>query len=516
MDWPRLTRCLAIGAGALLAVVPASAATGDGLDARISDALREAGSNHDEIESFLRRYEKAQDAQKRLAARWLVANMSGHGYAVIRLADAEGRELSFDAKEHPNLERAKAALDAVEAEHPTASFRKVRFESDLEHASAEFLATHLDRAFEAWRTQPWAKSIKYEVFRDFILPYRGSNEPLSQWRASAFERLAPQRFEHAGESDVRAVGERIRSTVHQWVGFSDLFYLHPTDQGYDEMNARKLGRCEDITNMIAYGMRSVATLCATDYTPWWADRDNNHAWEVVLDAEGRGRAGLSNRCAKVYRKTFAANPCSLPMQFSAEKDAPSWLAGSHFIDVTEQYMPVTDAAVILSKVPPRASVAYLAVFNGGLWRPIQWGRIEGARVVFPKMGRDICYLPMVRVDGRDVPAGAPFIIERDGRTRTLAGASMHLEALRAAATRPDTPDADTRVLIAATPVRPTSGYELFRWADGGWKSEGRMEAGVPERIFERLPDDAIYWLVEDGSERLERIFTIEAGRQVFW
>jgi hypothetical protein len=39
---------------------------------------------------------------------------------------------------------------------------------------------------------------------------------------------------------------------------------------------------------------------------------------------------------------------------------------------------------------------------------------------------------------------------------------------------------------------------------------------VPERIFERLPDDAIYWLVEDGSERLERIFTIEAGRQVFW
>jgi hypothetical protein len=93
---------------------------------------------------------------------------------------------------------------------------------------------------------------------------------------------------------------------------------------------------------------------------------------------------------------------------------------------------------------------------------------------------------------------------------------MHLEALRAAATRPDTPDADTRALIAATPVRPTSGYELFRWADGGWKSEGRMEAGVPERIFERLPDDAIYWLVEDGSERLERIFTIEAGRQVFW
>lgn len=492
------------------------ASRSDGLDARISDALAKSGGNRAQIEKFLARYETGTDDEKRRAARWLVANMDGHGFAVLALVDSKGEILPFEALDHANLAKAKEALDAIEREHPGADFTKVRFESDLEHASAEFLATHLEQAFDAWRTMPWAKSIRFEVFRDFILPYRGSNEPLGLWRAPARARLAALVEANTDERDVRAFGEKARAEVHPWVGFSDLFYLHPTDQGYDEMCARRLGRCEDITNMISFGMRSVAAMCASDYTPWWADRDNNHAWEVVLDAEGRGRAGLSNRCAKVYRKTFAIQPCSLAMQKRADEKVPRWLASSHYIDVTDQYLPVTDAAVDLAAAPKGARFAYLAVFNGGEWRPIQWGRIDGARAVFPKMGRDICYLPVFHVDGREIPAGTPFILDKDGRTRALAGTSMHRESLLATSTRPATPDADTRATIPSTVVKPSSGYELFSWKDGGWKSVGRIESGMQDRLFESLPDDALYWLVEDGSEKLERIFTIEDGRQVFW
>jgi hypothetical protein len=511
-----LSLALPIAANASSAAVVAHSSAVDGLDARIADALRKAGANRAEIEKFLARYDAGSDLEKHRAARWLVANMDGHGYAVLELVDAKGERIEFDALDHPNLAKAKEALDAIEREHPGAEFTKVRFDSDLEHASADFLSTHLDQAFAAWRTEPWAKSIRFEVFRDFILPYRGSNEPLSLWRAPALERLGPQRLENASQSDVRAVGERIRGTVHPWVGFSDLFYLHPTDQSYEEMTARKLGRCEDITNMVSFGMRSVATLCASDYTPWWADRDNNHAWEVVLDSEGRGRAGLSNRCAKVYRKTFAIQPCSLAMQKRDDEKVPRWLSSSHYIDVTDQYLPVTDATVDLVAPPKGARFAYLAVFNGGEWRPIQWGRIDGARAVFPKMGRDICYLPMFHVDGRDLPAGSPFILDKDGRMRPLAGSSVHHESLMATSTRPATPDADTRVTIPSTVVKAGAAYELFRWKDGGWRSVGRIEPGMQENLFERLPDDALYWLVEDNSEKLERIFTIEHGRQVFW
>jgi hypothetical protein len=100
--------------------------------------------------------------------------------------------------------------------------------------------------------------------------------------------------------------------------------------------------------------------------------------------------------------------------------------------------------------------------------------------------------------------------------RPLAGASMQRGSLLATSTRPATPDADTRATIPGTVVKAGAAYELFRWQDGGWKGLGRIESGMQDRLFEDLPDDALYWLVEDGSERLERIFTIEDGRQVFW
>jgi hypothetical protein len=107
-------------------------------------------------------------------------------------------------------------------------------------------------------------------------------------RVTAVEReaIAELCAANQGETDVRAFGEKVRAAAHPWTGFTDLFYLHPTDQSYAEMCERRLGRCEDITNMVSFGMRSVAAMCASDYTPWWAASDNNHAWEVVLDANG--------------------------------------------------------------------------------------------------------------------------------------------------------------------------------------------------------------------------------------
>ena len=132
------------------------------------------------------------------------------------------------------------------------------------------------------------------------------------------------------------------------------------------------------------------------------------------------------------------------------------------------------------------------------------------------MGRDICYLPMYHRDGRDVPAGAPFILTRDGCMRPLRGSSTLVETLSAASIRPAMIDVDTRAMLPNERIDASRGYELFRWSDNGWMSVRRHEPGASACVFEGLPSDALYWLVEDGSPRLERIFTIEDGRQVFW
>lgn len=505
----------------VLSTMPAVAPIADRFDDAIARNLAKAGSNRAQLEIFLDRCAKSGDAEKRDASRWLVANMDGHGFAVIELTTKDGQRLEFDALLHKTLGEAEAALGAIEKDHPGCDFRKIRFDSDLEHASADFLTAHLDQAFDAWRTLPWAKSIRYEVFRDFILPYRGSNEPLGLWRAPARERLAEICRQNTGETDVRAFGEKVRSTVHPWTGFTDLFYLHPTDQSYAEMCERRLGRCEDITNMISFGMRSVAAMCASDYTPWWAASDNNHAWEVVLDADGQGHAGLAGRAAKVYRKTFAHQPGSLGAiageGADVPGDVPKWLASTHYIDVTSQYQPTTDAAVELQHgALDGARYAYIAVFNGGSWKPIHWSAIEHGRAKFSAMGRNICYLPMLHTKAGDEPAGAPFVIDQDGVLHTLAAKAPAEATLLATTTKPDIQDPDTGVIKARTVVKAGAAFELFVWRDGGWKSCGRIEATDDAHAFEHLAGDGLYWLVEDGSKKLERIFTIDAGKQVFW
>jgi hypothetical protein len=515
-----LIATLALSASATARAPAFSDAPDDAYTEAIARNLVKAGGNRPELERFLARYDSDADPRKRDASRWLVANMDGHGFALIELVAADGTRLDFDALDYKSLGEAKAALDAIEREHPGCDFKRIRFDSDLEHASADFLATHLDDAFDTWRSMPWSKEIRYEVFRDFILPYRGSNEPLGLWREPARRRLVEVCARNQGETDVRAFGEKVRAASHPWTGFTDLFYLHPTDQSYDEMCERRLGRCEDITNMVSFGMRSVAAICASDYTPWWAASDNNHAWEVVLDGNGRGRAGLAGRAAKVYRKTFAHQPDSLAAIKRDDESVPRWLSGSHYIDVTAQYQPVSDVEVAIEGAREGERYAYIAVFNGGEWKPIHWGSIgkghAGPEVVFGDMGRNICYLPMLHLDGHDVPAGDPFVVDVDGVIHPLAAAGPRDASLEATTTRPDITDPDTGRLRARTQVKEGAAYELFVWRNGGWQSLGRLERGERDRTFAELPADGLFWLVEDGSEHLERIFTVDGGKQVFW
>lgn len=473
-------------------------------------ALGKAGTNRAEIEKVLSHYAGDPAATGKLAAaRFLLANMEGHGYVVFGLFDKDGKEIAFDALAHRDFAEAEAAYDALEKEHGTLEFRRKAFTTDLKAIRADFLIENIDVAFEAWRGHPWAESIPFDVFCETILPYRGSEEPLVPWRRACRDRLA-EVYGKIETSDPAVAGRAVLDAAGKWIGFDEIYYLHPTDQGYDEMCRRKLGRCEDISNMMAYAARASATLCASDYTPAWADRDNNHAWEVVLDAQGRGKAGLAHRAAKVYRKTFAIERSSLGA-IRGDEPAPRWLSGTHFRDVTREYLETSDVRV---KVEGRGRFAYLCVFNGGEWVAIHWARVEGGVATFTAMGRGIAYLPAWH-DGKDLlPAAAPLLLLGNGSMRPLPGNGPPMK-LAATATSPQKTSPDTKQVTPVSFLATGKMYELHRW-DGGWKRMGVGAAGEGALLFEGLPADSLYWLTEPGSKKLERIFTIEGGKQLWW
>jgi hypothetical protein len=479
---------------------------------RVTAALAQAGDNRPELERVLEHYRHDADERKLAAAEFLIANMPGHGFAEMGFFDADDNRVPFDAMEHASLSEAQQVLDRLEAEHGELHLEKASFVSDLETMPADLLIDNIELAFEAWASLPWASDLTFETFCEFVLPYRGSNEPLNAFRA---EGMSWYRTIADEADDPRSVGAHIQKDVHRRVRFNDQFYLHPTDQGFSEMLASGQGRCEDISNMMSYAMRSNAVPVATDYTPYWADRDNNHAWEVLLDHEGNGRAGLSNRAAKIYRKMFSRQPETLGVIKRPDEQVPRYLQSASQRDVTDQYMPTSDVTVELTEPAPDGHrFVYICVFNAGDWRAVHFAPIRDGRATFTDMGRNIAYIPAYHVDRKMVAAASPFILDAVGTVRTLDGSPGSLE-IELASTKPSTPDADTRRDIPSIPVKQGRRYELMYW-DRAWRTLGAREAGADPVVFDRVPADRLLWLVEEGSRKLERIFTVEDGQQVWW
>ena len=456
----------------------------------LEEALVEAGDHRAELEKVLAYFrEHGRDPLMYDAACFLIANMQGHGYSEYALLDEEDNEIEFAALDYANFGEARAALEALEQEHGTLDFEVRTLTPDLEVIEADFLITHVEKAFEAWRSWPWAEHLSYEAFREHILPYRGSNEPLEDWRTPLMSRIEEVVDKIEDPGDPRQAAGAVGGVAS--VGFRELFYLHPTDQGFAEMDERRVGRCEDITNMTIYVMRAACIPSAQDYTPHWANRDNNHAWSVFLDENGEGHAGQGNVAAKIYRKTFSQQRGNLAFHLREGEQGAPWLNRRTYMDVTDQYMPTTDVTVELTnEVPEGHRFAYLCVFNGGEWKPIHWGWIEDAKTTFDRMGRGVAYLPAYYVDEEPVPAAPPFFLDVEEEITRFVG-------------DPDAP------IACALSGEEGKSYELFVWKNG-WQSIGRGEGGAEPMRFEGVPSGGLYWLVADGSRRLERIFCLEA------
>jgi hypothetical protein len=492
----------------------------------VEKTLAAAGENRGELEKVLFHYSILSDTLKFKAACFLIGNMEGHSYVTYSLTDTASAVIPFDAPAYPTYEALQTSFDTLEKKHGVLDFRKEEAYQDLNEVTADFLIDHIDYAFKAWREKPWAKKLTFAQFCEYVLPYRGSNEPLENWRQAFWTKYQDIAVRMKDSSDPIEAARIINDDIKTWFTFDRRYYYHPTDQGASEMMLTGMGRCEDMTNVTIFAMRANGLAVTSDYTPAWANAGNNHAWNAIVGPDGAvipfmgaeanpGEYHLANKLAKVYRKTFGIQPSCLFFQPRKQDSLPGWLAGKSFTDVTSSYVPVSDVAVKLNKpVPDSVDIAYICVFNSGEWTAMHWGKIADGSVTFSAMGRGIVYLPALYLNKKLVPFGAPFILRNDGTLQTLApdttaAASLHLATITVAELVVSTDG------IAKASVTPGKSYELFYW-DKDWKSAGKSTASQAPLAFERVPAGALYWLVADGSDREERIFTVDNDAQIWW
>lgn len=495
------------------------------VDISTPEYLNSAGENQVEIQKALDHYKADPDTLKLRALEYLLENMDGHSYVMTELYDSMDQVIPFCVTDYSDYKTMVAGMDSLEVQTGELHFDRSETIKDLTAISADLLIENIDWSFKAWQELPWAQGLTFDEFTNYILPYRGSNEPIESFRPLFWDRYAQMLLDSGIDNDPVQAATLINQDLKTWFGFDPRYYRHPTDQGVKEMLEMKLGRCEDMTNLTIAAMRSNGIAVTSDYTPLWANTGNNHAWNAVLSADKQiipfmgceadpGTYRLRNKLAKVYRKMYANQTQNLTFKLEEWEKVPRWLSGKSYLDVTADYVEVNDVTLSLDSIPDSTRFAYLSVFNSGEWGAIHWGEITDKQVTFTDMGKDIAYLPVYYIREELVPAGLPFILEDDGNIRCLQANDQGQELeikLSSTTKRKQLISTDG---IAKTFLTVDAEYELFVW-DTDWQSLGKQTAHGSPLVF-NVPDNGLYWLVESGSDSQERIFTWDNGQQVWW
>ena len=183
---------------------------------RLKIALERANMNRGELEKVINHY--AHDSEKQEAARFLIANMLGK--QVVDSTSIPKSNLYYKAfsayrKEHDFYENEiqYEICDSLKKLYPEVK-SDLRYLSDLQEVSADFLIQHIDRCFQLREQYAWCKTLDKETFYKYVLPYTANN---CYWEGSIpffTERYATLR-DTIPDKSYRKVGEAISATVEK-------------------------------------------------------------------------------------------------------------------------------------------------------------------------------------------------------------------------------------------------------------------------------------------------------------
>lgn len=404
----------------------ASCSSRDGL---LDYALENSGDNRRELEATLRHY--ADNALKREAAEWLIANMPGHGTEW-----SEGIQEFADSIMHhsrPPLQ-ADSLWDSISSHSPTP-----QRQLDLNTLPSRFLIENIDGAFDAWLKAPWKDEVDFDRFKRFVLPYRADSELLRNgWRDSLRHIYAPIVAEattarEAFERVCRTVGSVKRNGKYRFPYLMDACAL----------NNHRSSICIERCVHLAAVCRALGLPVVIDNCGKWANySDNTHTWVAlvlsdgtytVIDDDSIARkdnpidastfrlerqipdwypytAEFRKRPVKIWRQTYEINPVeSIP----AFDEGSGRLSCARLLDVSHHYGLTASVDIPLS----RADITDVWLCSHALrtgWTAQAHAKVtDSALARFENIADSVMLLPMgIDKQGAKVILGAPFYISK--------------------------------------------------------------------------------------------------------
>lgn len=243
------------------------------------------------------------------------------------------------------------ALNAVsEEQRPGMRFLVAHMpDHDLQSLSAEFLATNVRYAYQAWNEAPWKERLPEDVFFNEVLPYASINETRDDWRKDFYERFRPliQGIDSPGRA-AAALNQQVFPLVN--VKYSTA--RKKADQSPYESMESGLASCTGLSVLLVDACRAVGIPARIVGTPRWTDNSGNHTWVEIWDdgwhftgaCEPNGpeldKAWFIDRASQALRDDPRHAIYAVSYRRTAQKFPLIWNRRAHYVsavNVTDRY-----------------------------------------------------------------------------------------------------------------------------------------------------------------------------------
>ena len=411
-------------------------------------ALNAAGENKSELKAVLRHYRTVdKDPEKLGAAKYIIANMPAHySYRDTAAINSYYRKALEILCTGPSPDWQRDTLRQIS----DTQFMGITYNtiSDVEIITADYLIYSIDHAFNQWRTQPWAKHLTYEDFKEWLLPYKVTElQSLDAWRdtlslhySDSLRKIPSTDFER---NSIYGAIEIARHELHSKlskIGHRVIW----EDRGSIPMRSADTwvrmtyGSCYDYVIMGTAVFRSMGLPSTVDEVPVWGRNSDGHSWYVFPDDRGREQATINSlimpagmqfypyeRIPKVWRNTYTINRDVVRYRNKSKYVYPFEVCRQ---DVTDHYNLTSNLEIEtdkerlkLLKDKKYVHIAMFVNMGGPKWRVLDFGTLKGGKACFKNMGRNMLYIALGYDGSELIPVSSPFILYKSGEIEYIDG-----------------------------------------------------------------------------------------------
>ena len=263
-------------------------------------------------------------------------------------------------------------IDSLEPTIGAFDSSRLRIVNDSDAMSADFLINYINQAFDAWQN-PWSKNVSFDDFCNYILPYRNNTSKLEDWRSLILKKYNWIYDSIHNGSDITEVARLLNKDTE--LAFSNGLSRYPVPISTTNIIRAGFGGCTDMSNYKAMVMRAFGIPASIDYIPQWGNDHQTHTWNSIQDKNGNWvdfseaaidsntRVAFKYRLSKIYRKTLDKNKRWEHLQNISNNNIPSLFKNARNLDVTNQYIAVSNVKLKLETIDNNYKAVFLCVFN---------------------------------------------------------------------------------------------------------------------------------------------------------